>query len=71
MYDSLQTEAEMLRAEGGKPLTQRMRFADARVALSAWTAELNDPEPDDAPHRCTCEDCLSWMLRVSAAERYR
>lgn len=61
MYDSLQTEAEIMRAEGGKPLTSRLRFQDARVALRAWVAELNDPEPPDAPW-CNCQSCVDYLV---------
>ena len=61
MYDSLQTEAEILRAEGGKPLTSRLRFQQARVALRAWVAELNNPEPQDRPW-CNCSTCVDYLV---------
>ena len=44
-YDRLATDAQMLRAEGGKPLTAAVRRADAERVLRAIKNELNDPRP--------------------------
>jgi len=64
MFDSLQTESESIRNRGGRPLTYRIVAHNARIALSAWKSEAENPDPVDAPHRCRCETCVDYLSRV-------
>lgn len=60
-HERLADEAQMAALSGTAPLTKRVLLVRATVALRAMQAELDDPKPEDRPHRCPCKPCRDWL----------